>query len=55
MASKKHKAPEFAAMRTRQPEVVAMLARQGGGKHDSRPNRQRTRSAARRAAIAVSW
>lgn len=45
------KAPKPAAMRTAQPEVVAMITRQGGGKHDSRPNRQRTRSAARRAAI----
>lgn len=51
MARKKHQAPEFAAMATRQPQVVAMIARQGGGKHDSRPARQRTRSAARQAAI----
>ena len=48
---KKYRAPELAAMHTPQPQVVAMLTRQGGGKHDTRPNRQRTRAAARSAAI----
>lgn len=44
-----------AAMRTSSPGAKAALLRSGAGKHDPRPNRQRTRSAQKRAAIAVSW
>lgn len=49
--AKKHKAPEFAAMRTSSPGAKAAHLRSGAGKHDSRPNRQRTRGAAKAAAI----
>jgi hypothetical protein len=53
--AKKYKAPEFTAMRTSSPGAKAALLRSGAGKHDPRPNRLRTRSTAKRAAIAVSW
>lgn len=53
--AKKHQAPEFAAMRTSSPGAKAALLRGGAGKHDPRPNRQRTRGQAKRAAIKAAW
>lgn len=53
--AKKHRAPEMTAMRTSSPGAKAALLRGGAGKHDSRPNRQRTRATQKRAAMAVSW
>lgn len=45
-----------AAETTGNPATTAMLLRSGSGKHgDRRLKRQRTRSAQKRAALAVSW
>lgn len=49
--SKKYTAPEFAALHTKSAVRVAAHLRGGAGKHDSRPNRQRTRADAKRAAM----
>lgn len=49
--AKKIKCPEFAATRTGSPGALAAHLRGGAGKHDPRPNRQRTRAAAKAAAI----
>lgn len=53
--AKKTKAPEFAAMRTSSPGAKAAILRGGAGKHDARPNRQRTRTDQKRAAIRAAW
>jgi hypothetical protein len=49
------KKTKSAAQASRNTTALAAWSATGSGKHDSRPRRQRTRSAARRAAIAVSW
>ena len=49
--SAKYNAPEFAALHTKSAVRLDARLRSGAGKHDSRTNRQRTRSDARRAAI----
>ena len=48
---KKYEAPEFAAMRTGSRVRRDAHLRGGAGAHDPRPNRQRSRGDARRAAI----
>lgn len=53
--AKKTLPPEFAAMRTSSPGAKAALLRSGGGKHDPRPRRERTRATAKRAALRGAW
>ena len=49
MPKKSKKVAKPAALRTGDPDTLAMLLRNGGGKHDTRPRGQRDRAGQRRA------